>query len=758
MDATLTAVFDRSTWPARQVLMEAQAAARSRGSSTITAVHLLLGIIRIGDSAGVRVLRALGVHPDALFRELDAIAARGPAPEGTIPFGDSALRTLERFPVEAQRLGHEHRGTEHLLLAAIASLGSALPGTDIDIATAREAVLRLYDAGMEPEPSDRPSIPDGRVPGHSWSDSVFAHLDRRSRAVLERAAAEARGFRHGYIGTEHLLLGILADAQTSVSMGLYLAPDAARHRVRYLLGEGERYSGGHLPFSARAREALEHAVEVAREAGDPQVRPEHLLRGLLREGDAMAVQVLDGAGVNVAAVLDRLPERSATTVELPVVAAVAGAPEPDATTVFAPEPDLATVSAPVPDVATVPALDLETPTQVLWPLAVMPAARAPGPPPTAASPPPDAPQPDSPRLDASPPDAARPDSPPPDASPPGEGPAEERPPDGDPPGTGLTEGIRLVRGLHTLEEIDARLAEVMAERDAAIESRQWPAVSRLHTEHRDLLARWAVLSRAQERRQQAAPAVPAIPETSGRLPDPARSAAVLIGTADYDDPDLPDLPAVRGNLLNLADILADPAIGGFEPRHVHTFVNPSYDAAAKLAEIAEETTDTLVVYYAGHGLVASNGELYLGLATTRNRRAVFTALAYQALRLAVVESPASNKVVVLDCCFSGRAIGLMAGADGIAGGQVDVAGTYVLTATSATNPARIVDDARTSAFTGALLELLREGTPTAGRLLRLNHVYPWLRRTLTERGLPAPQHRGSDLIGDLALTRNPHWL
>jgi hypothetical protein len=724
--ATLTAVFDGSTWPARQVLMEAQAAARSRGSGTITTVHFLLGIIRIGECAGLRVLRALGVDPDALFRSLDAIAARGPAPEGMIPFGDSALRTLERFPVEARLLGHEHRGTEHLLLAAIVTLGTTLPGTDVDVARARDAVLRLYDAGMEPEPLDRPSTPDGRVPGHSWSDSVFAHFDRSSRAVVERAAAEARGLHHGYIGTEHLLLGILADAQLSASLGLYLTRDAARERVRYLIGEGERYSGGHLPFSLRAREVLEYAVEAARAAGDPGVLPEHLLRRLLWDNDAMAVRVLDGAGVNLATVLPAPPERRGTergetTVELPVVAVAAAAPDP-----ATPEPPRA------PAHTAAPAPDVELPTRVLWPLAVMPAPRHPEP---------------------SPPDAPQPDAPQPDARP-----SDDAPLAGDPTAAGLAEGIRLVRGLHTLEEIDARLAEVMAERDAAIESEDWPAVSHLHTEHRDLLARWAALSRAQERRQQAAPAAPAIPETSGRLPDPAHSAAVLIGTADYDDPDLPDLPAVRGNLLDLADILADPVLGGFEPRHVHTFVNPSYDAAVRLAEIAEETTDTLVVYYAGHGLVASNGELYLGLATTRNRRAVFTALAYQALRLALVDSPARNKVVILDCCFSGRAIGLMAGAEGVAGGQIDVAGTYVLTATSATNPARIVDDARTSAFTGALLELLRGGTPTAGRLLRLNHVYPWLRRTLTERGLPAPQHRGSDLIGDLALTRNPHWL
>jgi hypothetical protein len=62
------------------------------------------------------------------------------------------------------------------------------------------------------------------------------------------------------------------------------------------------------------------------------------------------------------------------------------------------------------------------------------------------------------------------------------------------------------------------------------------------------------------------------------------------------------------------------------------------------------------------------------------------------------------------------------------------------------------------AAAAALLELLRAGSPTVGGLIRLNHIYPWLLQTLTSRGLPAPQQRGSDMIGDLALTRNPRWL
>jgi ATP-dependent Clp protease ATP-binding subunit ClpC len=123
----------------------------------------------------------------------------------------------------------------------------------------------------------------------------------------------------------------------------------------------------------------------------------------------------------------------------------------------------------------------------------------------------------------------------------------------------------------------------------------------------------------------------------------------------------------------------------------------------------------------------------------------------------MIDSSARNRIVILDCCFAGRAIEWMAAPGGPDAGHLDISGTHVLTATSATRHAHAPEGARHTAFTAALIDLLRRGTPDAGSLIRISDIYPNLVRALRSRGLPTPQQRGTDAIGDLALTRNPAW-
>lgn len=253
--------------------------------------------------------------------------------------------------------------------------------------------------------------------------------------------------------------------------------------------------------------------------------------------------------------------------------------------------------------------------------------------------------------------------------------------------------------------------------------------------------------------------VPSVPQPrrarrAGRLPDRAASSAILIGVTDYQQ-GYPALPSVQGNVEDLAALLSDEVRGGFDAGRVHRFVNPSTAVVAQVAELAEVVTDTLVVYYAGHGIVASDGTLHLALPDTIPGREMYTAVPYAHIRQMLRESPASNRIVILDCCFAGRALDFMSG--GLVEGQIQVSGTYVLTATSDTQPAHATPGARNSAFTGALLDLFRGGIPDGGSLMLLDDVYPNLRLSLQRQGFPVPRVAGADNIGNLALIRNPAW-
>ena len=168
-----------------------------------------------------------------------------------------------------------------------------------------------------------------------------------------------------------------------------------------------------------------------------------------------------------------------------------------------------------------------------------------------------------------------------------------------------------------------------------------------------------------------------------RLPNPQLSQVVLIGVSKYEDENLPDLPAVGRNIADLRAALID-SVQGLVPDHHCTVLADEGDirlVGRRLRMAARQAEDLLLVYYAGHGLIgARRHDLYLALHDSELDEPGFNSLEYDKLRSAMLDSPASTKVIVLDCCFSGRAVtDTMADPVSIGLEQVEVAGTYVLT-------------------------------------------------------------------------------
>src|SRR5580692_3831951 len=150
------------------------------------------------------------------------------------------------------------------------------------------------------------------------------------------------------------------------------------------------------------------------------------------------------------------------------------------------------------------------------------------------------------------------------------------------------------------------------------------------------------------------------------------------------------------------------------------------DVYRTLRQHAAAAEDTLLVYFAGHGRTGRRNELFLCLPDTDPDDLWFTALGYERVREAVAESRATKKVVILDCCFSGRALADQAGDEETILGQVGIEGTYLLTATAANAVALAPPGERYTAFTGTLLDLLNTGIPGGPELLTFAQVYPRL--------------------------------
>jgi ATP-dependent Clp protease ATP-binding subunit ClpA len=155
---------------------------------------------------------------------------------------------------------------------------------------------------------------------------MFERFTDQARRVVVLAQEEARMLGHGYIGTEHILLGLLAEgegmaAQVLATLGISL--DAAREQVAEIAGEGTGRPGAHIPFTPRTKKVLELSLREAQRLGDSYIGTEHILLGLAREGEGVGVQVLDRLGVSTDRVLAEVPmtKRAAPGEELRQVTA-----------------------------------------------------------------------------------------------------------------------------------------------------------------------------------------------------------------------------------------------------------------------------------------------------------------------------------------------------------------------------------------------------------------------------------------------------
>ena len=141
---------------------------------------------------------------------------------------------------------------------------------------------------------------------------MFERFTDRARRVVVLAQDEARLLNHNYIGTEHILLGLIHEnegvgAKALEALGVTL--DAVREQVRDIIGEGKQTPSGHIPFTPRAKKVLELSLREALQLGHNYIGTEHILLGLLREGEGTAVKVLSRLKAEHSAVRQEVIER-----------------------------------------------------------------------------------------------------------------------------------------------------------------------------------------------------------------------------------------------------------------------------------------------------------------------------------------------------------------------------------------------------------------------------------------------------------------
>lgn len=333
--------FDRFTERARKVLSLTQEEAQILQQRAMGSEHLLLGLLREGEGVGARVLQNLGVEL-AAAREIVAryAAENGGEQAGEIGLSHAGKTVIELAVDEARRLNHHYIGTEHILLGLVRQDGIAisvlkeLGVTGERIRTQTIQILsRQQRVQREGEPFNpllnwtkaaREKLTSGQAAeGRSdfmWHISKppesdrnrFDKFDEQARKVLSLAQEEAQRFQHNYIGTEHLLLGLVRGGdntragQVLSSLGIDL--NKVRNSVEFIIGRGDRIVLGEIGLTPRAKKVIQFAVEEAHKLQHDHVGTEHILLGLVREGEGIAAGVLTSLGVDAARIRKALED------------------------------------------------------------------------------------------------------------------------------------------------------------------------------------------------------------------------------------------------------------------------------------------------------------------------------------------------------------------------------------------------------------------------------------------------------------------
>jgi ATP-dependent Clp protease ATP-binding subunit ClpA len=309
--------FDRFNDRAKRVLALSQDEAIRFNHNYIGTEHLLLGLVREGEGVAARVLDSLGVELSRVRTAIEFTIGRGDSTKSPseITLSPQVKKVIDLAIDEARRLGHSHVGTEHLLLGIVreseSTAAKVLGSFGVTLETVRQNVIATLGqphrevGASAPQPIGQSGGPfDPFIdPAKRQFAGPFDRFTDRAKRVLALAQDEARRFNHNYIGTEHILVGLIREeegvaARALRTLGVEL--EKARTALGFIIGRGDAPTApSEITLSPRTKKLVELAIDEARRLGGKSVGTEHLLLGLAREGEGIASGILESLGVTM---------------------------------------------------------------------------------------------------------------------------------------------------------------------------------------------------------------------------------------------------------------------------------------------------------------------------------------------------------------------------------------------------------------------------------------------------------------------------
>lgn len=284
------------------------------------------------DLAGLVLVasRTLDLHEEAVLRLADLDAAEsvltlardgrgGPAQQAATLLGGlvrrrvfgprsaevAVMAALQLLALNGQQVGD--LGSPAALRELLAAIAAGQLGTD-ELAAwlaerLRPAAAPTRAGRLLPWRRKDPRNPkDPRYADERMEDGMFERFTNRARNVVKLAQEEARRLDHDHIGTEHVLLGLLGDPESvgaKALVALGVSPGAVRADVERIIGRGQGAPTGHIPFTPRAKQVLELSLREALKLHHNYIGTEHIVLGLVREGEGVAAKVLVESGADL---------------------------------------------------------------------------------------------------------------------------------------------------------------------------------------------------------------------------------------------------------------------------------------------------------------------------------------------------------------------------------------------------------------------------------------------------------------------------
>jgi ATP-dependent Clp protease ATP-binding subunit ClpA len=284
---------------AQQVLAVARQEADRLNHNYLGTEHLLLGLAALGKGVAVNVLQRMSIYLETLQLEVEKQTGKGPDQKmiGNIPYTPRVKKVLDLARREAKNLNHTYVGTEHLLLALLREddgiAAQVLKNLDVNLEQARIEVLKELDPNIN---LDEHAV-EKRLELNKPQKELFEELTGftpRAMETLALARKEADRLRLNYLGTEHLLFGLIELGGAGVATNMLIKQGMNLENVRAeveTLARGPYEKMFRKTYTPRVNRVIKWAKEEAKTLNHTYIGTEHLLLGLLRESEGPAAEV-----------------------------------------------------------------------------------------------------------------------------------------------------------------------------------------------------------------------------------------------------------------------------------------------------------------------------------------------------------------------------------------------------------------------------------------------------------------------------------